>query len=138
MDFVAYSPIKSPVKKRLSDEFPSPVNSRISPSSKTKSKPNDVSLNEWKEYSTLKSSENEKITFHPQGRNVIVANALREYSKDVSLLSEWADKVQKTAKELGILLEEEIEKRKSSENIVSRFYYLCFINTIYNLIQSTF
>jgi hypothetical protein len=79
----------------------------------------DYGLQGWRAYALMKFGDHEKFQKSPHGRNIIVANALREYSRETRVLVEWADEVERTAREINEELTVERARRiKAEERVV--------------------
>ena len=78
-------------------------------------------LQHWREYALLKHGDNEKFQKSPHGKSIIIAGALRDYSKDIRALCQWADDVEKAASELVSDVESERKLRVTAELKVANF-----------------
>ena len=75
----------------------------------------DFGLQGWREYAALKFADHEKFTRSPHGKNIIVAEALREYQREMRGLLDWADEVETCAADLESALRDERERRINAE-----------------------
>ena len=78
----------------------------------------NYSLQDWKEYSLLKFADNKRFQRSPHGKRIIVANALRDYGKDVRMLVEYVENVEQLAREMENELAAERDARLASNNKV--------------------
>ena len=86
----------------------------------------NYSLHDWKEYSLRKFADNKRFQRSPHGRRIIVANALRDYGKDVRMLVEYVDSVEQLAREMENELAAERDARLASEEKVYPIYSQLF------------
>ena len=84
----------------------------------------NYSLQDWKEYSLLKFADNKRFQRSPHGRRIIVANALRDYGKDVRMLVEYVDNVEQLAREMENELAAERDARLASNDKVDHYHEL--------------
>ena len=85
---------------------------------KTKVDLKNYSLQDWREYSVMRFSDNKRFQRSPHGRRIIIANALREYGKDVKTLVSYVDEMERLAKDTESKYNEERELRQLSEDMV--------------------
>ena len=78
----------------------------------------NYTLQDWKEYSLLKFADNKRFQRSPHGRRIIVANALRDYGKDVRNLVEYVDSVEQIARDMENELVAERDARIASDDKV--------------------
>jgi len=78
----------------------------------------EFGLQGWREYAALKFSDHEKFIRSPHGKNIVVAEALREYQREMRALLDWADEVEATALDLQEALADENARRVKAETYI--------------------
>lgn len=78
----------------------------------------DFGLQGWREYAAQKFSGHEKFVKSPHGKNIIVAETLREYQREMRSLLDWADEVEIAAEKVEKEFRAEQEHRIAAETRV--------------------
>lgn len=99
------------------------ITARAAETSKCITDIKNYSLQDWREYSLLRFANTKRFHKSPHGRRIIVADTLRDYGKDLRLLVNYVDEMEKLAKEAESRLIEERELRRVTEDMLEKAQY---------------